>query len=96
MESYNLSAKECEILNEIESMKQLNVKSKIDPSKLEYNDRYKSFDFWAKKFPKGYTEIPEMRLVIEYIKEKNMNKSPLDEINERTEFDQDYIKISER
>jgi hypothetical protein len=37
-----------------------------------------------------------MRLVIEYIKEKNMNKSPLDEINERTEFDQDYIKISER
>jgi hypothetical protein len=96
MENCNLSVKECEILNEIEGMKQLNVKSKIDPSKLEYNSRYNSFDFWAKKFPKGYTEIPEMRLVIEHIHEKNKNKSPLDEINERTEFDPDYVKVSER
>ncbi len=75
MENCNLSPKEIEILNEIESMKQLNVKSKIDPSKLEYNNRYKSFDFWAKKFPFFLR---------------------LDEINERTEFDPDYVKVSER
>jgi hypothetical protein len=37
-----------------------------------------------------------MRLVIEHIYEKNKNKSPLDEINERTEFDPDYVKVSER
>ncbi len=83
-----ISAKECEIIDEILSMKTIVSKEILDYRKLEYNNRYASLEYWAKKFPLGYDEIPPMNLIIKDIYEKNKHKTPLEEIEK--------IKISER
>ena len=55
----------------------------IDYSKLQYNNRYHSFDYYASKFPKGFSEDPLFIPIIEHIAEqaKIKNISPLDELN---------------
>ena len=86
-----ISAKENQIIDEILSMKTIESKEIIDRRKLVYNNRYASFEFWAKKFPDGfwgYDQIPCMNLVIKDIYEKNKHKTPLEEIEK--------IRISER
>jgi hypothetical protein len=92
MES-EISEIESEIINEILSMKQIQPRLNFDPKKLRYNDYYRSHEFWASKFPKGYDKIPHMNLIISDICNKN-DKSPLDEMKLRSE--QNEIFISER
>ena len=31
---------------------------KFDPSRAQYNNLYKSYEFYEKKFPQGYENIP--------------------------------------
>ena len=54
----------------------------IDYSKLQYNNRYHTFDYYASKFPKGFSEDPLFIPIIEHIAEqaKIKNISPLDEL----------------
>jgi hypothetical protein len=81
-----MNQKEKEIVEEMLSMKELKPKYKIDEDKLKYNEYYKSLDFWKKKFPKSYENIPEMKLVIENIRD-SYNSTPLEEME---------VRISER
>ena len=55
----------------------------IDMNKIQYNNYYQSYEFFERKFPKGYDNIIGFSNVIEDMstnaKLKNLN--PLDEIN---------------
>ena len=55
----------------------------VDFSKLQYNSRYQSFDYYGAKFPKGWSNEPLFIPLIESIAEKAKlnNINPLDEIN---------------
>jgi hypothetical protein len=60
---------------------QLEETDNINWDKVSYNDYYKSFDFFASKFPNGWQSIPGFDKVIE---EMAINApSPLDEMKER-------------
>jgi hypothetical protein len=83
-----ISAKECQVIDEILSMKTIESKSIIDYRKLEYNHQYGSFQYWASKWPDGYYKIPEMNLIIKDIYAKNKYLTPLEEYEK--------IRISER
>ena len=54
----------------------------IDYSKLQYYSRYHTFEFFANKFPKGFSEDPLFIPIIENMAEqaKLRNISPLDEL----------------
>ena len=56
----------------------------IDYSKLQYNSRYHTFEFFANKFPKGFSEDPLFIPIIENMAEqaKLKNQSPLKELDE--------------
>lgn len=56
---------------------------KFDPSRAQYNNLYKSYEFYEKKFPQGYENIPNFNKIIEYIVENNNDNSPLKEYNNR-------------
>ena len=58
----------------------LTKESNIDYCKLQYNDYYKSFEFVASKFPKGWESFPNFDLVINDIA-NNIKLTPLEEIN---------------
>ena len=79
----NISLREEDIINDLFTQ---NKRTKFDESKIQYNSYYKSFEFWAKKWPKGYSDIPHINLVIQNIIEKNKNLTPLEEITERQEI----------
>jgi len=55
----------------------------IDMNKIQYNNYYQSYEFFERKFPRGYNNIIGFTDVIENMaanaKLKNLN--PLDEIN---------------
>ena len=55
----------------------------IDMNKIQYNNYYQSYEFFERKFPRGYDNIIGFSDVIENMatnaKLKNLN--PLDEIN---------------
>ena len=55
----------------------------IDYSKLQYNSRYHTFEFFANKFPKGFSEDPLFIPIIEHMAEqaKIKNISLLEELN---------------
>ena len=57
--------------------------ARIDYNKLQYNSRYQSYDFYANRFPKGWSDEPLFIPLIESIAEKAKlnNINPLDEIN---------------
>lgn len=57
----------------------------IDWEKVKYNSFYKSYDYYESRFNLDYSHIKGFEKVIESIVEKNKNKTPLDEINERIE-----------
>ncbi len=75
-----ISEIESQVINDVLSMKQVKPQLNFDPKKLQYNDYYRSYEFWKNKFPKGYDKIPHMNLVIKDIYEKNKDKTPLDEM----------------
>lgn len=55
----------------------------IDISKLQYNAFYRTYDFYASKYPKGMVEnLPGFDNYINYVVEKNKDKNPLQEYNE--------------
>lgn len=55
----------------------------VDISKLQYNAFYRSYDFYSSKYPKGMVEsLPGFDNYINYVVEKNKNKTPLQEYNE--------------
>lgn len=56
---------------------------KFDPTKIQYNNLYKSFAFYEKKFPEGYENIPGFSEVIESIVKHSYDNSPLEEYNKR-------------
>ena len=55
----------------------------LDYSKIQYNNRYHSFDFYARKFPDGFSEDFLFEPIIQMIadKAKLNNVSPLIELN---------------
>jgi hypothetical protein len=52
-----------------------------DPTKLWFNEYYKSFEYAASKFPDGWQSIPGFDKVIQHIADNNI--SPFDEIELR-------------
>ena len=56
----------------------------IDWNKLQYNNRYQSFDFYASKFPPQFSDDALFEPIIQMIeyKAKNNNKTPLNELDE--------------
>jgi len=55
----------------------------LDYSQVQYNQIYKSFEFYDDKFPEGYENIPGFDKIIEKIVEKSKDNSPLEEYNKR-------------
>ena len=57
--------------------------SVIDWSKLQYNNRYHTFDFHARRFPKKWADGPLFIPVIEHLAEQSKinNITPLSELN---------------
>ena len=55
----------------------------IDWSKLQYNSRYHTFEFFASKFPKGWGQEELFEPIIQMIADnaKINNISPLNELN---------------
>ena len=55
----------------------------IDFSKLQYNSRYQSVEFYSAKFPKGWGDSPLFIPIIEGIadKAKLNNVTPLNQLN---------------
>jgi len=55
----------------------------IDFNKLQYNSRYQSYDFYAKKFPKGWGDEPLFTDLIGTIANtaRINNFTPLQELN---------------
>ena len=55
----------------------------IDWDKLQYNNRYHSFEFHARRFPKQWSSNPLFIPVIEHMAEqaKLNNITPLEELN---------------
>ena len=63
-----------------------------DPEKLQYNQKYKCFDYFAKKFPDGWESIPGFDKVIEMCQRNGSKLTPLQEM----ELKRPDIYISER
>ena len=55
----------------------------VDFSKLQYNNRYHTFDFHSRRFPKEWADDPLFSPVIEHMAEQSKlnNISPLEELN---------------
>lgn len=50
-------------------------------SKIQYNSFYKSFDYWADKFPDGFLNLPGADKIINHLQENSL--TPLEELNLR-------------
>jgi hypothetical protein len=57
--------------------------TKLDLSKVQYNETYRTYQFYEKKFPEGFDNIPGFYNVIESIKQHNYDNSPLQEYEKR-------------
>ena len=57
--------------------------TKLDYSKVQYNNIYHSYDYYERRFPPGYQSIPSFEKIIESIVEKNIDNSPLKEYEKR-------------
>jgi hypothetical protein len=75
-----LSFKEQEVIAEILGMTELRPTQTTDDKRLQYNQYYKTFDYWCSKFPKGFENVPEMKLIIDNIVENKKDTSPLEEL----------------
>lgn len=51
-------------------------------SKIQYNAFYKTFDYWADKFPTGFLNLPGSEKIINHIKDNAI--TPLEELNKRS------------
>lgn len=51
-------------------------------AKIQYNAFYKTFDYWADKFPSGFLNLPGSDKIINHMKDNAI--SPLEELNKRS------------
>ena len=51
-------------------------------AKIQYNSFYKTFDYWADKFPSGFLNLPGADKIINHIKDNAI--TPLKELNKRS------------
>ena len=59
------------------------IDNKIEISKLQYNSFYRSYDFYASKYPKGMVEnLPGFDKVLDYIVELKKDTTPIKELEE--------------
>jgi hypothetical protein len=56
-------------------------KSIVDWNQLQYNETYKTFDYWKNKFPPGFEYLPGFDTIIENM--ANNAKSPYEEMMSR-------------
>jgi hypothetical protein len=57
----------------------------VDYSLCQYNNLYKSYEFYNDKFPSGYDNIPGFSMIIDKLVEHSESNSPIDEYNKRIE-----------
>lgn len=69
-----------DVVSEILDMKSLKAVPRYDEDKLQYNNRYKCFEYFAKKFPKGWESIPGFDKVIEMCQKNGGKITPLQEM----------------
>jgi hypothetical protein len=79
----NLSVIELDVVNEIIGMKELKTPITYDKEKLEYNAKYRSFEYYAKKFPTGWEYIPGFDKIIEMCRSNASSLTPMQEIELR-------------
>ena len=60
-----------------------NTGREIDWEKVIYNTRYNSFEYFSGKLPEELKKMPAYNEVINLIVDKNINNTPLKEIEER-------------
>ena len=65
----------------------------VDFSKLQYNSRYHSYDFYPKKFPRNWSNEPLFMPIITEIANaaKNKNLAPVQELDELNKISNKYI-----
>ena len=63
----------------------------IDENCIMYNNIYKSFEFYDKKFSEGYQNILGFEKIIDQIVDKSQDNSPLAEIISRQINRNNYI-----
>jgi hypothetical protein len=86
-------ATEQDIINSILAMREIKPPLQYDPEKLMYNEKYKSFEFFADKFPDGWQNIPGFEKIIEQCRQNAV--SPLEEMNARIQMALDSKKPDE-
>ena len=69
------------------------AQEEIDWSKIAYNTRYNSFEYYDAKFPDEIKKMPAYDKIVDLCVEKNKDNSPLKEIIKLTEqknIDKEY------
>lgn len=89
--SEELTTIELDVVNEITNMSHMKP-LQYDPEKLQYNQKYKCFEYFANKFPKGWEFIPGFNKVIEQCQMNASKITPLQEM----ELKRQDVYISER
>jgi hypothetical protein len=79
-------ATEQDIVNSLLGMTEVKAPLQYDPEKLIYNQKYKSFEYFAKKFPPGWQSIPGFDKVIDLCRQNATNMTPEEEMDEKIEI----------
>lgn len=62
-------------------------------AKIQYNSFYKTFDYWADKFPSGFLNLPGADKIINHMKDNAI--TPLEELNKRSNNNISFNNIEE-
>ena len=88
---------ELDVVRSFTLMNNSNAQLNIDTEKIRYNERYRCFDFFAKKFPPGWDSIPGFDRVITLCQTNGSKMTPLQEMELRQVVNEDIeVGISER
>ena len=66
----------------------------LDINKIKYNAFYRTYDYYADKFPPGFDNIPGFDKIIESIVEQNQNITPLQELEKLQNLEDKNISIN--
>ena len=92
MQEEELTTIELDVIQEMIGMKELKYPLQYDPEKLKYNSKYKSFDYFANKFPRGWQGIPGFDKVIEMCRLRGSLITPLQEIEMKQPTEEERIE----